>query len=118
VVKGAHTNRSQEEVLDQAARIVAETINANAMGITPEQVDVEHFIQYFKEAATQMLYSKEALYIAIGPYTNTDFSGVYSYDMQEILESIQYHMHTKFYFYYGVALWLCKNDLYAVWLPH
>lgn len=115
---GKMVNRSKEEILDHTARIVAGTINPEKMQLTVEEVDVEGFIKYFKEALSQLFYRKEAVYIAIGPAVNTDFSGVYSHDMQFILENIEEKMGTKFYFYHGVALWVCQNDLYAVWLPH
>lgn len=118
MAKGVLQNRSQEEILDQTARIVAGTINPEKMGLAPEQVDVENFIKYFKEMVTQLLYRKSALYLAIGHAVNTDSSGVYSYDMQFILNYIEEKMHTKFYFYHGIILWVCKNDLYAVHLPH
>ena len=118
MVKGALQNRSEEEILDQAARIVAGTINAEKMGLTPEEVDVENFIKYFKEFLSRLLSYTDAAFIAIGKYVNTDSSGVYSDAMQTILNAIESKMQTKFYFYHGVAIWVCKNDLYAVWLPH
>ena len=115
---GKMIKRSREEILDQTARIVAGTINPEKMNQHPDEVDVEHFIEHFKEALSQLLYNKEAVYLAIGLAVNTDFSGIYSHDMQFILESIEKEMDTKFYFYHGIVLWVCKNDLYAVWLPH
>lgn len=114
----ALTNRSEEEILDQAARLVAGTINAEKMGLKPEEVDVENFIKYFKESLSQVLSQKDAVLLAIGKYVNTDSYGVYSDAIQFILNCIEEKMHTKFYFYHGIALWVCKNDLYAVWLPH
>ena len=114
----ARKNRSEEEILDQAARLVAGTINAEKMGLTPEEVDVENFIKYFKESLSQVLSYKDYVLLAIGPFVNTESSNVYSDAIQFILNSIEEKMHTKFYFYYGILIWLCKNDLYAVWLPH
>jgi len=40
VAKGALRNRSEEEILDQAALIIAGTINAEKMGLKPEEVAV------------------------------------------------------------------------------
>ena len=118
MANGVLQNRSEEEILDQTARIVAGTINPEKMGISAEDVDVENFIKYFKEYLSHLLTYTDAAFIAIGPYVNTDCSGVYSNAMQTILNGIESKMQTKFYFYHGVALWVCKNDLYAVWLPH
>lgn len=118
MANGRHITRSEEEILDQAARLVAGTINPEAMGLTPDEVDVELFIRTFKEIVRQMLNYKEALYLAIGTYVNADSSGVYSLDMQDILRGIESRTYIDFHFYHGIALWLCKNDLYAVWLPH
>ena len=114
----AMQNRSEEEVLDQAARLVAGTINAEKMGIADEEVDVDNFIKYFKEFLAHLLSLQDAVHIAIGTAVNGDFSGVYSHGMFYILDRIEEKMQTKFYFYHGISLWVCKNDLYAVWLPH
>lgn len=118
MANGAHINRSEEEILDQTARLVAGTINAEKMGLTPEEVDVENFIMHFKQLLSHLLSLQDAVHLAIGTAVNGDFSGVYSYGMQYILDCIEEKMQTRFYFYHGIALWVCKNDLYAVWLPH
>lgn len=110
--------RSYEEILDQTARIIAGTINVEKMGIAPEEVDVENFIKYFKQYLSHLLSLQEAVHLAIGTAVNGDFCGVYSYGMQYILDHIEEEMHIQFHFYHGVALWICKNELYAVWLPH
>ena len=118
VAKRARQNRSEEEILDQAARLVAGTINPDKMGLVPEEVDIENFIKFFKEYLSLVLSQKDAVLLAIGEYVNTDSYGVYSDAIQFILDCIEEKMHTRFYFYHGIALWVCKNDLYAVWLPH
>lgn len=118
MANGALTNRPQEEILDQAARLVAGTINAEKMGLKPEEVDVDNFIKYFKEFLSHLLSLQDAVHLAIGTAVNGDFSGVYSYGMIYILDRIRDEMQTQFYFYHGISLWVCKNDLYAVWLPH
>ena len=118
MANGALQNRSEEEILDQAARLVAGTINAEKMCIAPEEVNVEIFIKYFKESLSHLLSLQNAVHLAIGTAVNGDFSGVYSYGMQYILDCIEEKMQTRFYFYHGISLWVCKNDLFAVWLPH
>lgn len=110
--------RSQEEVITQAASLVAGTINSSAMGLTDEQIDVDQFKKLFEEKATELLKHQETLVLSIGPCINTDNDGIYSNDMQAILDSVEDKMHTKFYFYYGILLLVCKNDLFANWLPH
>lgn len=117
MARRAQKIRSEEEILDTAARLVAGTINAEKMGITPEEVDLENFIKYFKEYLSQLFSHNEAILLAIGTYVNTDKTGVYSRAMQFILNGIEQEMHTKFYFYHGTLIWACKNDLYAVYLP-
>lgn len=117
VVKGTLQNRSEEEILDQTARIVVGTINSEKMGLTPEKVDIETFINLFKASLSHLLSYMDAVYISIGTYLNTDSSAIYSDAMQIILDEIEAKMNTKFYFYHGIALWICKNDFYAVWLP-
>lgn len=110
-------NRSKEEILNQTARIVAGTINPEEMGLTPAEVDVETFITLFKKALSHLLSNMDAVYIAIGTYVNTDSSDIYSDAMQIILNEIESQMNTKFYFYPGIILWICKNNFYAAWLP-
>ena len=110
--------RSEEEILDQAARLVAGTINAEKMGIADDEVDIENFIKFFKEFLSVTLSINDAVLLAIGKFVNTDSYGVYSDAMLFILNGIEEKMQTKFYFYHGISLWVCKNDLYAVWLPH
>ena len=114
----ASQKRSEEEILDQAARLVSGTINAEKMGIADDEVDVENFIMYFKEFLAQALSINDSVLLAIGPFVNTDSFGVYSDALLFILNGIEEKMQTKFYFYNGISLWVCKNDLYAVWLPH
>lgn len=109
--------RSKEEVLDTAARLVAGTINPTKMGLSPEEVNVEDFIEYFKLAAETILDHKEVLYIAIGLHANTGSFKLYSGDMQTILECIHSVMDVEFHFHDGIVLWLYKNELYVGYLP-
>lgn len=118
VAKAEKVRRSQEEVMTQAAQLVAGTINPDEMGLTPEEVDVERFISHFKEKVAEMLENQEAIHIAIGPFVNTYNSGIYSNDIRIILDSIEEKMQMKFYFHYGILLVLGKNELFANWLPH
>lgn len=110
--------RSQDEVVTDAARLVVCTVNPYEMGITPEEVDIDRFIELFKEKANEMLETKDALLITIGPEITIGGPGIYSDDFQPILDYIEEKMQTKFYFHYGILLYLCKNDLGANWLPH
>ena len=109
---------SQEEFVTSAGQLVAGTINNEAMGITVEEVDIDNFIKYFKEKANEMLESQDYLLLSIGPAINTDGEGIFSNNMQTILDFIEEKMHTKFYFHYGILLWLGKKSLAANWLPH
>lgn len=116
-MNGTRLKRSKEEILDQSARIIAGTIDPEKMGLTPEEVDVENFIKNFKVSLSRLLLNSDTVYLAIGTYLNTDSSGIYSNSLQEILHYIETEMKTKFYFHHGIALWISKNDLFAVWLP-
>lgn len=116
-MKRTSKKRSEEEILDQAARIVAGTINPKEMGLKSDEVDVESFVALFKESLSHLLSSMDTVYIAIGTYVNTDSSAFYSDAMQIILDEIESKMNTKFYFYPGIIIWLCKNELHAAWLP-
>lgn len=111
-------NNIQEKLLTDAARLVAGTIDPYKMGLTPEQVDVENFIIHFKEKAAEILVCQDVLKIAIGPYVNTFNPGIYSNDIRIILDSIEEKMQIKFDFYYGILIYLSKNELSANWLPH
>ncbi|MBQ2835774.1 MAG: hypothetical protein IJE68_02940 [Clostridia bacterium] len=110
--------RSQEELITQAAQLVAGTINPDKMGFAPEEIDVEQFVSHFKEKVAEMLENQETVHIAIGPFVNTYNPGIYSNDIRIILDSIEGKMQMKFYFHYGILLALGKNDLFANWLPH
>lgn len=109
---------SQEDFVTHAAQLVAGTINNEEMDLTVEEVDIENFIKYFKEKALEMLEAQDFLLLSIGPAINTDGEGIFSNNMQTILDFIEEKMHTKFYFHYGILLWLGKNSLAANWLPH
>lgn len=116
-MKGTNKKRSREEILDQSALIIAGAINSEKMGLMPEEVDIENFIKYFKIFLSRLLSKNNTVYLAIGTYLNTDSSAIRSNDMQTILNAIESEIQTKFHFYSGIALWICENDLYAVWLP-
>lgn len=118
MAKAENVRRSQEEVITQAAQLVAGTINPAEMGLTPEQVDVEQFISHFKEKVAEMLKNQDAIHIAIGPFVNTYNPGIYSNDIRIILDSIEEKMQTKFYFHYGILIALGKQQIFANWLPH
>lgn len=119
VANKKRTKRSREEVITQAACLVAGTINSSAMGLTDEQVNIEDFKKLFKEKATEMLEKQELIVLSIGPCINVDGNdNVYSNDMQAILDSIEGKMQTKFYFFYGLMLLISENELFANWLPH
>lgn len=118
MAKNQRPKLSPDELLAQSAQLVAGTINPYEMGLEPDQVDIENFVKFFKEKAAEMLETKDALLVSIGPAINTDNDDIYSNDMREILDYIEEKMQTKFYFHYGILLWHCKNDAYANWLPH
>lgn len=118
MAKAEAIRRFQEEVITQAAQLVAGTINPREMGLTPEEIDVDKFIQHFKEKAAELLESQEAIHIAIGPFVNTYNPGIYSNDIRIILDSIEEKMQTKFYFHYGILIALGKQQIFANWLPH
>ena len=109
---------SREEFVSQAAELVAVTINPDAMGITPEEVDIDLFIFHFKTKALEMLDTKSSLLISIGPDANPNGNDVFSEDMQIILDYIEMKMQTKFLFFYGLLALLGNDSLVANWVPH
>ena len=109
---------SQEEVRLLSAGAIASTIDNDKMGIAFEKVDFDAFLKYFKEKANEMFETQDYLLLSIGPAINTDGDGVFSNDMQTILNYIEEKMQTKFYFHYGILLWVGKNNIAANWLPH
>ena len=118
VAKAETARRFQEDIITQAAQLVAGTINPREMGLTPEEVDVEQFVSHFKQKAAEMLENQEAINIAIGPFVNTYNPGIYSNDIRIILDSIEEKMQMKFYFHYGILIALGKQQIFANWLPH
>jgi len=109
---------SPDEILEQAARLVAGAINPSEMGLTPEQVDVEQFVIHFKTKAAEMWKNQDVLNIAIGPYVNVFGPGVYSNDVRIILDYVEEQMQMEFDFYYGLLISLDKKELHATWQPH
>ena len=113
---------SQVEILELGAQFIAGTINKEAMGLYLDEKEFHKFLalfkKHFKEKATEMLKEKSALLISIGPEINTDEDGIYSKDMQVILEHVENKMQTKFYFHYGAMLILGKTQFKPCWLPH
>jgi hypothetical protein len=109
---------TQQEVVTISAEAFAGTIDVEAMGITVEEVDIEGFCKHFAQKANEMFEAKDYLLLSIGPAINTDGDGIYSNDMQKILDYIEENMHTKFYFHYGLMLWIGKDSISPCWLPH
>jgi len=109
---------TQDEVVTMAAQGVVGTVNPFKMGITPEEVDIDRFVELFKEKANEMLETQDALLIKIGPEITIGGSGIYSDDFQPILDYIEEKMQIKYEFYYGILIYLRKTDVGGVWLPH
>ena len=102
-----------EEILAITARNVAETINPK-----PSEIVSNTFQMYFKEKTSEMLQSKEALLLTIGPCVTTDNDGIYSNDIRSILDYVEEKMHTQFNFNYGILMWICKDEFYSFFMPH
>ena len=110
----AKNKQSKEEILTTAAEFVASTIDT-----VPTEFIHQQFVQHFKEKASEMLVANGSLLISIGPCINTDNNGgLYSNDMQAILEYIEEKMQTHFSFRNGALIWLCQSEIYSVLLPH
>ena len=107
-----------DDILTQAARLVAGSINPTPMRLTPEQVDVEQFVSHFKTKAAEMWNTQDVLILAIGPYVNIFNPGIYSNDVRIILDYVEAQMQMEFHFYHGLLISLDKNELYATWQPH
>lgn len=108
---------SQHEILEQAALLVAGTINPEAMGITPDEVDLEQFVQLFIKKAEEMLNQKgDRLLLAIGPYLNSEGT-LFTEDLKPIIEYIEEVTKAKFYFYNGIMVYFGKEDIGASWMP-
>lgn len=110
----AKKERSQEDILTTAAEFVANTITP-----VPTELIHEQFVKYFKEKASEILATKGSLLISVGPCINTDNNGgIYSNDMQVILEYVEGKMQAQFSFLNGALIWICQDDIYSVFLPH
>ena len=109
---------SQDEILQQAAMLVAGTINPEAMGITSEDVDLKQFVQLFMKKAEEMLDQKkgERLFLAIGPYLNRKGT-LFTPDLKHIIKFIEEETKIKFYFYNGIMVYFGKEDIVANWMP-
>lgn len=104
---------SREEILALTAQNVAVTI-------TPEPTELVYqtFQKHFKEKASEMLQSKEGLYLSIGPCVNADNDGIYSNDMQTILDYVEEKMQMQFNFNYGILMWIGNEEIYSIFMPH
>lgn len=109
---------TQDEVVTMAAHGVVGTVNPFEMGITPEEVDIDRFVELFKEKANEMLETQEALLIKIGPEITVGGSDIYSDDFQPIINYIEEKMQIQYKFYYGILIYLRKTDVHGAWLPH
>ena len=118
MVRKKKFRKKTDDILSQAARLVAGTINPSKMGLTPEQVDVEHFVKHFKTKAAELWNNQDVLNLAIGPYVNVFNPGVYSNDVRIILDYVEEQMQMEFHFYYGILISLDKKELHATWQPH
>lgn len=107
---------SPEEILEQAARLVGQTINPEAMGLKPDDIDLDQFIKLFIQRAREMLNEKEQLLLGIGPYLNSEGT-LFTEDMKSIIEFIEKESKTKFYFYNGILVGFGKREIYANWIP-
>lgn len=107
---------SPEEILEQAARLVGQTINPEAMGLKPDDVDLDQFVKLFMQKAGEMLDEKERLLLAIGPYLNREGT-LFTEDLKSIIEFIEQESKTKFYFFNGILVGFSKEDICANWIP-
>lgn len=109
---------SREEVLEQAATLVAGTINPDAMGMEPEEVPLEEFIRLFIQKAGEMLDQSQDGYLrfSIGPYLNKE-ENLYASDLYPIIEFIEEKLQRKLYFFNGILIFMGENDIAANWIP-
>ena len=104
---------SQEEILALAAHNISVTISPQ-----PSEDVTETFQKLFKEKAFEMLQTKNALLLTIGPYVTTDNTGIYSKDIRSILDYVEDKMQTHFEFIYGILMLIAKDEIYSIFLPH
>lgn len=108
---------SPDDILTQAAQLVAGAINPDKMGLTPDQVDVEQFVSHFKAKAAEIWKNQDVLNLAIGPYVNIFNPGLYSNDLRIILDYVEEQMQIEFHFYQELLISLDKKELHFTWLP-
>lgn len=101
------------EILALAAHNVSQTISPK-----PCEDVLETFQNLFKEKAFEMLQSKNTLLLTIGPLVTTDNVGIYSQDIRSILDYVEEKMQTHFEFNYGILMYISKNEIYSIFLPH
>lgn len=109
--------RSQEDLLDSAARLVAGTINPEAMGLDVEDIELDEFIKLFIKKAREMLENKDALTLSIGEYLNTEGNEVFSPDLKTIIEFIDKESKQSYRFLKGILVYLTHEDLGVSWNP-
>lgn len=102
-----------EEILDLAAHNVSVSLSPQ-----PSEDVTETFQQLFKVKAYEMLQTKNALLLTIGPLVTTDNDGIYSKDIRSILDYVEEQMQTHFEFVYGLLMLIGKEDIYSISLPH
>ena len=108
---------SQEEILEQAALIVAQTINPDGMGLKPDEVDVEHFVKLFKKKAGEMLaQTDDRLLLGVGSYLNREKT-LFTEDMKIIIDYIEEVTGKKFCFFNGILIYFGTEDIAANWIP-
>lgn len=108
---------SQEEILEQAAWLVAQSINPDGMGKTPDEVDVAHFVELFKKKAGEMLAKKEErLLLGVGSYLNKEKT-LFTEDLKIIIDYIEEVAGKKFCFFNGILIYFGAEDIAANWIP-
>ena len=102
-----------EEILALAAHNVSASLSPR-----PSEDVVETFQKLFKEKAHEMLQTKNALLLTIGPIVTTDNDGIYSKDVRSILDYVEEQMQTHFEFIYGLLMLIAKDEIHSIFLPH
>ena len=108
---------SREEILERAAWLVAQSINPEEMGLTPDEVDVDQFVELFKKRAGEMLVqTEERLLLGIGTYLNKEKT-MFTKDLKLIVDYIEEVTGKKFYFFNGILIYFGPEDIIANWIP-
>ena len=115
VHKSKKSQMSQEEVIETAAKIVAGTINPEAMGIKAEDVDLEEFIRLFVQKTSEIMRKDEKILLGIGTYLNQK-GNLYTDDLEPIIRFIEESSGKTFKFFNGILIWMGKNEIYATWI--